>query len=240
MIIRWLVNHIIRFLTRILLRIEASELSKIPDHGPLLVVANHVNFLDAPVMMSHLHPIQPASLVKKETWNNPFLAFLFNIWDGIPIDRKIADFTAFDLAYKALENDKILAVAPEGTRTKDGQLIQAKPGIAMLAIKAGVPILPIAYYGHEDFLTCLKRLQRAPMTIKVGAPFSINLNGKAKSKSLMQDVADEIMIEIAKLMPEEYRGYYSDLVDKQQNYILADGLTGKHIPQSFGKQFSQA
>ena len=240
MFIRWMINRLIKFVTRIILIIDDAEVAKIPEHGPLLVVVNHVNTLDAPVMISHLHPRPTTSLVKKETWDSPFLAFLFNIWDGIPIDRDNADFTAFSLAQKALLEKKILAVAPEGTRTRDGLLIRAKPGIAMLAIKAGVPILPIAYFGHEDFADNLKHLRRTPMKIKVGEPFHIQLNGLAKSKTLMQDVADEIMIEIAKLMPEEYRGYYADYVNHQQKYILTDGLAGQHIAKPLGKQFSQA
>lgn len=240
MLIRWLINRLIKFISRIILRVDDSELAKIPNHGPLLVVVNHVNSLDAPVMISHLHPRPTTSLVKKETWDRPFLAFLFNIWDGIPIDRDNADFAAFGLAQKALLEEKILAVAPEGTRTRDGLLIKAKPGIAMLAIKAGVPILPVAYFGHEDFMDNLKHLRRTPMKIRVGEPFHIKLNGIARSKTLMQDVADEMMIEIAKLMPEEYRGYYAEQVNHPQKYILPDGLTGQHIPKSLGKQFSQA
>jgi 1-acyl-sn-glycerol-3-phosphate acyltransferase len=240
MITRWLINHLIKFITNIFLRLDDSELTKVPTHGPLLVVVNHVNSLDAPVMISHMDPRPTTSLVKKETWDSPFLGFLFNIWDGIPLDRENADFAAFSLAQKALLEEKILAVAPEGTRTRDGLLIQAKPGIAMLAIKAGVPILPVAYFGHEDFMENLKHLRRTPMKIRVGEPFHVQLNGHARSKTLMQEVADEIMIEIAKLMPEEYRGYYAGLVNHQPKYILADRLAGQHVPQPLGKQFSQA
>ena len=240
MILKWFINHLVKFITRIILRVDDSELKNVPKHGPLLVVVNHVNSLDAPVMISHLFPRPTTSLVKKETWDSPFLAFLFNIWDGIPLDRNIADFTAFGLARKALLDKKILAVAPEGTRTRDGHLIQAKPGIALLAIKAGVSILPVVYYGHEKFVNNLKHLRRTPMKIRVGKPFQIYLNGQSRSKTLMQDVADEIMIEIAKLLPEEYRGYYTGQIDHKQKYILADGLPGQHIPQPFGKQLSQA
>lgn len=222
MILKWFINHLIKFVSRLVLKIEASELKKIPAKGPLLIVVNHVNSLDAPVMLSQLHPKPTTGLVKKETWDNPFLAFLFNIWEGIPIDREIADFTAFKAAQRALLEEKILAVAPEGTRTRDGHLIQAKPGVAMLAVKANVPILPVVYYGHEVFLNNIKHLRRTPMKIRVGELFHIQLNGHPKDKSLMQAVADEMMIEIAKLLPEEYRGFYADQIQRQPQYLLAD------------------
>jgi len=216
---KWLVNHIIKLITNIILKIDDSELEKVPDQGPLLVVANHVNFLDAPVIISHLHPRSTTGLVKKESWDKPLLAFLFNTWEGIPIDRDIADFSAFREAQKALKEGKILAVAPEGTRTENGRLIRGKPGVAMLAIKADIPILPIAYYGHEIFSQNIKRFKRTPMKIVVGEPFKINVNGHPKDKGMMQDVTDEMMIEIAKLLPEKYRGIYIDRIDETQEFI---------------------
>lgn len=206
-----------------------------PATGPLLVVVNHINSLDAPVIISHMHPRPTTGLVKKETWDNAFLRFLFNVWEGIPINREIADFTAFKAAQEALKEGKILAVAPEGTRTRDGHLIQAKPGVAMLALKAGVPILPIVYYGHEDYSSNLKKLKRSPMAIKVGEPFRLQLNGHAREKGMLQEVADEIMIEIARLLPEEYRGYYTDRVNGSQEFIEhLSGSAGKHVSQAFG------
>jgi len=208
--LKWLVNNIVKFLTHIILKIDDQELEKVPDEGPLLAAANHVNFLDAPVIISHLHPRPTTGLVKKESWDNLLHAFLFNVWGGIPIDRDIADFTAFREAKKALKDGKILAVAPEGTRTEDGRMIRAKPGIGILATQCDCPILPMAYYGHENFSENLKRLKRTPMKIKVGDPFRINLEGHSKNKETMQALADAIMIEIAKLLPEKYRGVYAE------------------------------
>jgi 1-acyl-sn-glycerol-3-phosphate acyltransferase len=219
MITRWIVNHIIRFLSSLILKVDKTEFDRIPFEGPLLVVVNHVNFLDAPVMITHMHPRKVTGLVKKETWDNALHRFLFNIWEGIPINREIADFTAFRAAQSVLKDGKILAVAPEGTRTEDGRLIRGKPGVAMLAAKANVPILPIAYYGHEAFSRNLKKLKRTPMKVRVGEPFKIHLNGQARDKNVMQEVADEIMVEIAKLLPESYRGIYADRVNGFQQFV---------------------
>ncbi len=59
----------------------------VPAQGPLMLVANHVNFLDAPVMYTHLQPRPLTAFVKAETWDNPVMGLLFNIWGGIPIRR---------------------------------------------------------------------------------------------------------------------------------------------------------
>lgn len=235
MITKCLVNLIIRFLSNLFLKIDKSELHKVPAEGPLLLVVNHVNSLDAPVIISHMYPRPTTGLVKKETWDNAFLRFLFNVWEGIPINREIADFTAFQAAQKALKEGKILAVAPEGTRTRNGHLIQAKPGVAMLAMKADVTILPVVYYGHEDYSVNLKKLKRTPMAIRVGEPFRLHLNGHAREKGILQEAADEIMIEIARLLPEEYRGYYGDKVNGAQEFIEhLNRSTGQHVSQAFG------
>ncbi|HEY9122151.1 MAG TPA: lysophospholipid acyltransferase family protein [Brevefilum sp.] len=190
------------------MKIDDAELSKVPKEGPIIAAANHVNFLDAPVLITHLYPRKTTGLVKKETWEKPLLAFLFNLWEGIPIDRDIADFAAFKQAKQALKDKKILAVAPEGTRSEDGQLTRGKPGISILASQTEAPIVPIAYWGHENFIRNIKRLKRTPMTIRVGKPFRLNFSGKTKSKELMQDAADAVMLEIKKLLPEKYHGVY--------------------------------
>jgi len=208
---RSLLNGVVKFLVNVLLKIDASELSKVPQEGPIISVANHINFLDVPVIISHLHPRPTTGLVKQENWEHPFFKFLFTIWDGIPIDRDIMDFTAFKKAKEALDEKKILAVSPEGTRTEDGKLIRAKSGIALLASQVDVPILPMAYWGQENFSKNFKRLKRTPMTIKVGKRFRINFEGKRKSKEFMQEAADAIMLEVAKLLPEKYHGVYSDI-----------------------------
>ena len=216
---KWLVNSIVKFLVNILLKIDDSELTKVPQEGPLISVANHVNFLDVPVIITHLSPRPTTGLVKKENWEHPFFKFLFTVWDGIPIDRDIMDFAAFKKAKQALDEKKILAVAPEGTRTENGKLIRAKSGIALLASQVDVPILPIAYWGQENFSKNFKRLKRTKMTIRVGKQFKINFEGKRKSKAFLQDVADAIMLEIAKLLPEKYHGVYSDISVDSDNLI---------------------
>lgn len=218
-ILVWIVNTILRILVNIFLIIDASELDQVPEVGPLIAVANHVNLLDAPVLITELVPRPLSGFVKKESWENPFLAFLFNVWQGIPIDRSIADFQAFREAKKALSEGKILAVAPEGTRSEDGLLTRGKPGIVLLAGKLNVPILPIAYYGHENYKANIKRLKRTPMHIRVGKPFRIKFDQHRNDKTSLQVITDAIMLEVAALLPDSYHGAYADITVDKEEYI---------------------
>lgn len=236
----WLVNSVIYLILRILLKIEVTGLDQVPMHGPLIVASNHVNFLDAPVVITLLAPRPITGLVKRETWDKPVMAFLFNLWGGIPIDRGVADFNAFKEAKTALlEENKLLAVAPEGTRSEDGRLIRGKPGIAILASRTGAPVLPMAYYGHEDFKRNIRRFKRTPITIRVGQPFRCKFEGHAKDKHVMQAVTDAIMLEIADLLPEQYHGEYAGVVVPRRQYLdYLDPLSGEQVTQSFGEQFT--
>ncbi len=144
-------NYILRLIIRAMCKID-GEFDKVPKSGPLIMAINHVNFMDAPLIASHL-PDQPLTvLAKEETWDNPILGALFSIWGAIPIKRGEVDRKAFQGALDALAAGKILAIAPEGTRSGSGILKRGYPGIVIIAQKAGVPILPVAIYGVERFL----------------------------------------------------------------------------------------
>jgi 1-acyl-sn-glycerol-3-phosphate acyltransferase len=232
---KWLVNSTIKVIVHLILKVNTGELDKFPMEGPLLVTANHINFLDVPVVISHLYPRPTSGLVKKETWDDPFLGFLFDTWDCIPIDRGVADFSAFKLAKKALEDKKILAFAPEGTRTEDGKLIRAKAGVGILATQSDCPILPVAHFGQENFSTNFRRLNRTKMTIRVGKPYKIVLGDKPRNKETMQDVADAVMLEIAEMLPATYRGYYQTPAFDWKTYVKPVAFSaGEHIPEAIG------
>jgi 1-acyl-sn-glycerol-3-phosphate acyltransferase len=212
-------NFTFKRLTRILCRIDDSQWHKFPDKGPMLLVANHVNFLEAPVMYTHLMPRPVTGFVKAENWEHPFFRWLFNLWGGIPLHRGEADMAAIRAGLKVLDEEMMLTVAPEGTRTGDGRLRQGHPGIVIMALKSGVPILPIAYWGHEMFWQNAKRLRRTDFNLRVGRPFMLNPGDGRVTKQVRQQMTDEIMYQIAALMPEGYRGYYSDLSQATETYL---------------------
>lgn len=206
-----LINTPMKAILRTMMKIDDRDIAKIPMSGPLILATNHINSLDAPVGFTHLHPRRLTAFVKIETWDNPALALLFNIWKGIPIHRGEVDFGAFHQAQDALKENKIIIIAPEGTRSFDGKLKKGYPGIVLLAIRSGVPILPVVFFGNENVGHNLRSLRRTDMTIRVGEPFTVNFANQSLSRDFREEVTEEIMYQIALLLPPEYRGVYGDI-----------------------------
>jgi len=213
------VNSFLKFLTRMFVRVDEQELACVPQEGPLIIVANHINFLEVPLMYSHLYPRPLTGWAKKETWKNPLFAWLFNLYRAIPIRRGESDLSALNKAIDALKNRMILAISPEGTRSYVGQLSQGKPGVVLLAQRSGAPILPIAYYGGELFWKKLLRFRWTHFHIHVGHPFKIETNGQALSRDIRQEITDEIMYQVAALLPPDYRGFYCNIEKAKETYL---------------------
>ena len=216
------VNWGIRGISHLICKVDSSQLSKIPKRGPLILVMNHVNFLDAPIISVHVLPKPLTALVKIETWKNPILGSLFTMWEAIPIRRGEADLAAFQAAQEALRNCKMVAVAPEGTRSGDGKLRKGLPGVVLLALRSGAPMLPVVYYGHENYKEDFKHLRRAPFNIAVGEPFRLKNVQGVLGKDLRERITDEIMYQLAALLPEKYRGSFADMSKATKEYISFD------------------
>lgn len=207
----WLVTTTIKSLTQILCRIDAGALERVPKKGPLILVANHVNFLEAPVMYTQLLPRPVTGFVKAQTYDNPFLGALFTLWGGIPLQRDEVDRSALREGLRALERGWILAIAPEGTRSGSGRLAQGHPGVVTMAVQSGAPLLPVAYYGGERIHQNYRRLRRTDFHVRVGRVFQVDTQGKRLTREQRLAITDEIMYQLAGLLPAEYRGVYTNL-----------------------------
>ena len=214
-----LVFSAIKSLLRFLCRVDDAQLARVPDRGPLIIVANHVNFLEVPLIYTHLQPRPLTGFAKVEAWDNPFIGALFDMGEAIPLYRGEADVTAFRQALRALEAGRILALAPEGTRSGHGRLQRGRPGVVLLALRSGAPLLPLVYYGGELFWRNLARLRRTDFHIVVGQPFYLDAGGVKVTRHVRQQMIDEVMYQMAALLPPAYRGVYSDLTAATEAYV---------------------
>jgi 1-acyl-sn-glycerol-3-phosphate acyltransferase len=207
-----------RGLTRLLCRIDDRPLNSIPMQGPLILVCNHINAIEVPVVFPRLHPRSVTGFAKSETWDNRILGPIFDLWDVIPIHRGQADIAALKQGLKMLAEGRILVIAPEGTRSGDGRLQQGHPGVVTLALRSGAPVLPMVYYGNEDFFQNMRQLRRTDFRIRVGTQFRVEAQGKITT-SIRRQITDEIMYQMALLLPPQHRGYYSDLSAASNQYL---------------------
>jgi len=215
----WAVTSTIKGLIRLLCRVDDAQLAQVPDRGPLIIVANHVNFLEVPLLYTHLQPRPMIAFAKAETWDNPALRLLADLWGAIPLHRGEADVAALHQALKALEAGHILGMAPEGTRSGHGRLQRGHPGIVFLALRSSAPLLPLVYYGGELFWSNLNRLRRTDFHIVVGQPFYLDAGGVQVTQRVRQQMIEEVMYQMAALLPPAYRGVYSDLAAATETYL---------------------
>jgi 1-acyl-sn-glycerol-3-phosphate acyltransferase len=214
----WIITLLLRIYFRLTLRLDAQGMEKIAAAGPLIIITNHTGQVEVPVMATLLQPRKITGWGKAEAFENPFLHWVFGAWRIIPVHRGEADMTALKSALRMLAEGYIFGVAPEGTRNKTGILRRGLPGAAILALKSNAPVLPVIHWGGEVFLKNLKNFKRTNFHIRVGEPFHVKADGKVTGE-IRQQIADEMMYRIAKMLPEEYRGEYSDLSKATETFL---------------------
>jgi len=209
-ILRAVFRSIIRFLFALLTHTEVDGRENIPKQGGAILAANHQGLIDSPLIFIMLDRNDVTGLVADKYKKKPFFPWLVSIVDGIWINREEADVHAMRAARDFLRNGGLLGIAPEGTRSHTGGLIPAKTGVAYLADKADVPIIPIAIAGTEKLFDELFHLRRPQLMIRFGEAFRLPPLERSERNAGLQRNTDEIMCRIAAMLPVEYRGIYAN------------------------------
>ena len=189
---------------------------EIPTDGPLIIAANHASNFDAVVLGSWLIPKLGRRihwLGKRELFDWPIVGWTAAYGGVHPVDRDSADIEAFRLARRILDSGQVLFVFPEGTRSRDGALHEARDGVALLALRTGAPILPVGIAGSNGVWP---RGQKLPhpgghVTVNVGRPFRLDdeLPPGTDRKAAKGLATELIMRRIAALLPPAQRGIYA-------------------------------
>lgn len=209
-------DRIVRFLIhlffRLFVRLEIIGLDNLPARGGFIVAANHLGRLDVPLVYHLLERHDVTLMVAEKYQKYAIYRWLVDNMDAIWVDRFGADFSALRTMLKRLRQGSVLVIAPEGTRSPTGALIEGRSGVSYLAAKAAVPIVPAGATGTQDHLvkSRLLRFKKPHVTLMVGKPFSLPpLDGREREVQL-EGYTTEIMCQIASLLPAEYRGVYAD------------------------------
>lgn len=215
-------RHLLWALLRFLVGYRIEGLEQVPSEGPLLVVSNHLHNAD-PLLVAVAIPRPLHYMAKKELFAVPVLRRLITYFGAFPVDRGKADRNAIRLAEARLADGFAVGMFPEGTRSATWTMQPAHPGVALLALRSGAPVLPVAVTGSERLpgnTTKGRRrdsrmwARRHAVRVVIGTPFFVPRERDGR-KVTAEAATALIMGQVAALLPPEYRGVYGDETDAQ-------------------------
>ncbi len=189
-------------------RVESME--NVPAEGPAILMINHIAFID-PFVVINVLPRNIVPLAKIEVYDYPVVGIFPKMWRVIPIRRQEFDRRAVKLVLEVLKAGEIVLVAPEGTRSP--ALQRGKEGVAYLASRSQVPVIPVAITGTPGFpaLRFTHQWSQPGAYVKFGRPFCFRNELRRASTEQLRKMTDEALYQLSAMLPPQQRGYYSDL-----------------------------
>lgn len=186
-------------------------MEKLPPDGAFVIATNHLGMLDATLLYYAIDRWDVFVPVAEKWEDVAFLRWLGKHLNFVFIDRFNPDLKAMRQMISLMAKGHTLVIAPEGTRSPVGSMIEGKPGASYLAAKLQRPIVPIGLAGTEDNVVFgnLRRLRRSPVLINAGEPFLLPPLSHQDRDAALREYTDEIMCRIAALIPEKNRGIYA-------------------------------
>ncbi|MDD2521720.1 MAG: lysophospholipid acyltransferase family protein [Anaerolineaceae bacterium] len=205
------VMKFLRSIFGVLANIEVIGGENIPDQGAFVLATSHISRLDTPFLMMSTTRKDVVGMVASNYKHAPFIGWFLSKLGVIWIDRDGYDFKAFREASAYLKKGGIVGLAPEGRRSKDGQLLEGKPGTVLLALRNKAQVIPAAVLGSADMMKRLLKLKKMQVKVIFGKPFDLpRPEEEQNGKDILELATTEIMCRIAALLPEERRGFYRD------------------------------
>jgi 1-acyl-sn-glycerol-3-phosphate acyltransferase len=210
-LVRWVASRLARWVLKVAARVQVEGLENFPRHGPYLIVTNHLGDADAVLGMAFF-PHIPDALAKIELYEElGLLGKLIHLFGVIWVRRGQPDRRALHAALESLRLGRVVAIAPEGRYTLSDGLEPGSGGAAFLALKSGVPVVPVVFIGSENehVYGHLRRFRRVPLRLRVGKPFHLESKGERMTQAV-ERATEHIMLTLATLLPEEKRGVYRE------------------------------
>ena len=202
---------ILHRLVNILVNLQIEGGENVPDTGGYVLATSHISRLDSVFLLLSTTRKNVIPMVAKDYEKAPFFGWFLNKIGVIWLSREGYDFQAFREASSYLKSGGIVGLAPEGTRSTTGGLLEGKPGAALLATKNKVKVIPAAVLGSADMVKNFLRFRKMNVKVIFGQPFDLSgIDEGGWEKDFLEQATTEIMLRIAMLLPEERRGVYSD------------------------------
>jgi 1-acyl-sn-glycerol-3-phosphate acyltransferase len=185
-------------------RIHLRGRYNIPRRGPFIVASNHLAWADVPLVPAYI-PEKVVTMGKEELFFGK-LGWLLRLLGAFPVKRGEADRQALRAADEQLKKGNVLFIFPEGTRSRTQTLAKGHAGLGMIALRSGVPVMPVAIWGSER---ALKKFG-ADVTISYGEPIVFKPKGTKITREDIDQTTETIMQKIAEMLPAAYRGAYAE------------------------------
>ncbi|MEF9902411.1 lysophospholipid acyltransferase family protein [Streptomyces sp. P9-A2] len=211
-------------LLRLVFRPRIEGLEHVPSSGAAIVAGNHLSFSDHFLLPTILKR-RITFLAKAEYFTGPGIkgrltAFFFHSAGQIPVDRsgKEAGQAAIREGLGVLGRGELLGIYPEGTRSHDGRLYKGKVGVAVMALKAGIPVIPCAMIGTFEAQPPGKVVPHIhPVVIRFGKPLDFSrYEGMEEERAVLRAITDEIMYAVLKLSGQEYVDQYAAVAKAEE------------------------
>ncbi len=205
------IRFIIRIVMKLIAHIEVRNVENIPD-GNFIMASNHLGRLDSALLLYIFDREDIIMPVAEKYKNHPIFGVIGRAANAVWLNRFETDFHALREMLKRMKEGGMLVIAPEGTRSKTGALQPGKPGVSYLAAKSGYPVLPVALMGTEDryVLEQLKHFRRIHIIATAGKLMTLEMPQGKNREQILDDQTEEIMCQIAALLPKSYHGVYAD------------------------------
>lgn len=192
------------------LRVEGRE--HLPREGAAILASNHIASVDIP-LVAYPVPRIVHYMAKAELFQVPLVGGIIRGAGSFPVRRGEGDREALRISERLLAEGQVIGIFPEGHRSEERALIEAHPGVALIALRAGAPVIPVAIFGSENALHGWRFLWRRPtVTVRYGAPLHLTAEGTRRTSTDVKRATDAIMGAIAAMLPPRYRGVYAELV----------------------------
>ncbi|MFV2062877.1 MAG: lysophospholipid acyltransferase family protein [Chloroflexota bacterium] len=195
---------------RSIARVHVEGAESLPTSGPLIIAANHMSNVDPPLIGGWLAPVlrrRPLFLAKEALFVGPMGPFLRTL-GAAPVKTGGTDFGAYRLAKGVLDEGGVVAILPEGTRSRDGVMSKPKPGVSLLAARTGAPVLPVGISGTDRLLGPGQKFPAigSRIILRVGKPFQLTLPSGGDRRETLATADEEMMRRIAALVEPRHRG----------------------------------
>ncbi|TCS84124.1 lysophospholipid acyltransferase family protein [Tepidibacillus fermentans] len=187
-------RRIVRIYFQLFFRFRVKGEENIPSSGPVILIANHISNYDPPVLACAIQR-QVHFMAKEELFSIPILGALLLKIGAFPVKRGGNDRKAIKQAFQVLNENRVLGIFPEGTRSKTGKLGKGMPGAALFAIKSDAKVIPVGIQSRYKWFQ--------PINVNIGSPISLDSYKQEKVRTEdLEEIVDFLMMQIQKQLNE--------------------------------------